>query len=111
MNAQSPKKGLSTLKSALFGSSSSSPPIIGVGGGLVCDSVCKADLLPDHFGSKQFGESVQQITTGREELSSQNHREKNFSVIFFNNWSLVLVNITNVKIYYYFLLLFILIKP
>ena len=35
----------SNLKSAVFGSTSSLPPLPGVGGGLVCESVIKADLL------------------------------------------------------------------
>ena len=45
MNVQSPHKWWSTLKSAVFGLSSSLPPLIGGGGGLVCQSVGKADLL------------------------------------------------------------------
>ena len=49
MNVQSPHNLWSTLKSAVFGSSSSLPPLISVGGGLVCESVGKADLLSDHF--------------------------------------------------------------
>ena len=48
MNVQSPHKWWSTLKSAVFGSSSSLPPLISEGGGLVCESVGKADLLSDH---------------------------------------------------------------
>ena len=51
MNVQSPNKWWSTLKSVVFGSSSSLPPLISEGGGLVCESVGKADLLPDHFDS------------------------------------------------------------
>ena len=58
MNAQSPHKWWSTLKSAVFGVSSSLPPLVGAGGGLVCKSVGKADLLSDHFDSKQSRESV-----------------------------------------------------
>ena len=46
MNVQSPHKWWSTLKSAVFGSSSSLPPLI-EGDGLVCESVVKADLLSD----------------------------------------------------------------
>ena len=34
------------------------PPLVGVGGGLVCESIAKADLLSDHFDSKQSRESV-----------------------------------------------------
>ena len=44
MNVQSPLKWLSTLKSAVFSFSSSLPPLVRVGGGLVCESVGKADL-------------------------------------------------------------------
>ena len=58
MNVQSPHKWWSTLKSAVFGSSSSSPPLVSEGGGLVCESVGKADLLPDHFDSKESREAV-----------------------------------------------------
>ena len=51
MNAQCPHKWWSTLKSAVFssGSDSSLPPLTGAGGGLVCESVEKADLLSAHF--------------------------------------------------------------
>ena len=41
MNAQSPNKWWSTLKSAVFGFSSSLLPLVGGGGGLVCESVAK----------------------------------------------------------------------
>ena len=49
-NAQCHHKWWSTLKSAVFGSSSDSSlsPLIGAGGGLVCESVGKA-----HFDGKQ----------------------------------------------------------
>ena len=53
MNVQSPNKWWSTLKSAVFGSSSSLPLLVSEDGGLVCESVRKADLLSDHFDSKQ----------------------------------------------------------
>ena len=53
MNAQSPHKWWSTLKSAVFGLSSSLPQLVGGGGGLVCESVGKADLLSDRFDGKQ----------------------------------------------------------
>ena len=58
MNAQSPQKWWSTRKSAVFGLSSSLPPLVRGGGGLVCESVGKADLLSDHFDGKQSRESV-----------------------------------------------------
>ena len=58
MNVQSPHNWWSTLKSAVFGSSSSLPPLVREGGGLVCESVGKADLLSDHFDSKQSREAV-----------------------------------------------------
>ena len=34
------------------------PPLVNEGGGLVCESVVKADLLSDHFDSKQSREAV-----------------------------------------------------
>ena len=52
MNVQSPHKWWSTLKSAVFRSSSAFPPLVSEGGGLVCESIGKADLLSDHFDSK-----------------------------------------------------------
>ena len=58
MNVQSPHKWWSTLKSAVFGSSSSLPPHVSEGGGLLCESVGTADLLSDHFDSKQSMEAV-----------------------------------------------------
>ena len=58
MNVQSPHKWWSTLKSAVFGSSSALPPLVSEGGGLVCESIGKADLLSDHFDSKQSREAV-----------------------------------------------------
>ena len=42
----------------MFGFSSSLPPLVGGGGGLVCESVGKADLLSDNFDGKQSRESV-----------------------------------------------------
>ena len=41
-----------TLKSAVLSLSSSLPSLVGEGGGQVCESVGKADLLSDHFESK-----------------------------------------------------------
>ena len=58
MNIQSPHQWWSTLKSAVFGSSSSLPLLVSEGDGLVCESVVKADLLPDHFDSNQSREAV-----------------------------------------------------
>ena len=63
MYVQSPHKWWSTLKSAVFGSSSSLPLLVGPGGGLVSESVGKADLLSDHFDSKQSRESVDLLVT------------------------------------------------
>ena len=34
------------------------PPLVSEGGGLVCESIGKADLLSDHFDSKQSREAV-----------------------------------------------------
>ena len=56
MNVQSPHKWWSTL--AVFGTSSSLPPLVNEGGGPVCESVDLADLLSDHFDSKQSREAV-----------------------------------------------------
>ena len=42
----------------MFGTISSLPPLVNEGGGLVCESVGKADLLSDHFDSKQSREAV-----------------------------------------------------
>ena len=58
VNVQSPLKWWSTLKSVAFGSSSSLPPLVSEGGGLVFLSVGKADLLSDRFDSKQSMEAV-----------------------------------------------------
>ena len=49
MNAQSLHKWWSTLKCAVCGFNSSLPPFVGGVGGLVCESVGKADLMSDHF--------------------------------------------------------------
>ena len=45
MNVHSPHKRCSTLKSAVFGSTSSLPPFVSEDGGLVCESVGKADFM------------------------------------------------------------------
>ena len=58
MNVQSLHKWWFTLNSAVFGLSSSLPPLVSEGGRLVCESVDKADLLSDHFDSKQSMEAV-----------------------------------------------------
>ena len=42
----------------MFGSSSSLPSLVSGGGGLVFESVGKADLMTDHFDSKQSREAV-----------------------------------------------------
>ena len=47
-------------KSAVFGLRSPLPPLVSVGGGLVCELVGKADLLSDNFDNKQSRESVDQ---------------------------------------------------
>ena len=52
-----------TLKSAVFGTSLPLPPFVNEGGGLVCESVGKADLMLDHFDSKQSREAVDQPLT------------------------------------------------
>ena len=54
MNVLSPNKWWFTLKSAGFGSSSTFHLLVGVvAGGLVCESVGKADLLSGHFVTEQ----------------------------------------------------------
>ena len=58
MNVQSPHKWWSTFKSAVFGTSSALPPLVNEGGGLVCESIGKADLLSDHFDIKQSRKAV-----------------------------------------------------
>ena len=60
MNVHFPHKWWSTLKNAVFGSSSSLPPPVseGVWVRLVCESVGKADLPSDNFDSKQSREAV-----------------------------------------------------
>ena len=58
MNVQSPHKWWSTFKSSVFGPSSSLPPLVNEGGGLVCESDGKADLLSNHFDSKHSREAV-----------------------------------------------------
>ena len=65
MNAQCPHKCWSTLKSAVFGSNSDSflPPLIGAGGGLVCESVGKAEILSAHFDGKQCSDPVDLLST------------------------------------------------
>ena len=58
MYAQSPHYWWSTLKSVVFSSCSSLPPLVGGGGGLVCESVGKANLLSDNIYIKHSMESV-----------------------------------------------------
>ena len=42
----------------MFGSCLSLPPLVGGGGGLLCESVGKADLLSDHFDRNQSRECI-----------------------------------------------------
>ena len=58
MNALVPRTLGSSLKSAVFGFSSSLPPLVGGDLGQVPESVGKADLLPDHFNGKKSMASV-----------------------------------------------------
>ena len=60
MSDQCPHKWWSTLKSAVFCSSSDSslPPLIGAVGGLVCESVGKTVMLSAHFVGKQSRDPV-----------------------------------------------------
>ena len=59
----SPHKWWSTHKSAVFGTSLSLPPLVNEGGGLLCESVGKADLLSDNFDSKQSWEAIDLLLT------------------------------------------------
>ena len=59
MNVLSPHKWWSTLKSAVFGSISSLPPLVSEGGGLLCELVGKADLMSDHFDGSDVGSCSQ----------------------------------------------------
>ena len=61
-NIQSPHKWWSTQKSAVFSSSSALPPLVSEGGGLVCESIGKADLRSDQFDSKQSWEAVDLVS-------------------------------------------------
>ena len=63
INVQSPHKWWSTLKSVAFGLCLSLPRLVSEGSGLVCESVGKADLLSDHFYSKQSREAVDLLLT------------------------------------------------
>ena len=47
----------------MFGSSSSLPLLVSESGGLVCESVGKANPLSDHFDSKQSREAVDLLLT------------------------------------------------
>ena len=55
--------------SAVFGLSSSLPPLVGGGGGLVCETVGNADLLSDYFDGNQSRESVDLPLTCHPSLS------------------------------------------
>ena len=69
MNVQSPHKWWSTLMSAVFGSSSSFPPLVSEGGGLLSESIGRADVLSDRFDSKQYREAVDLPVTCHPSLS------------------------------------------
>ena len=58
VNVQSPHMWWSTLKSAVFGTTSSLPLLVSDGSELVCESVGKADLLSDPIDSKRFREPL-----------------------------------------------------
>ena len=58
MNEQLAHKWWFTLQSVVFGLSSLLPPPASWSGGLMYESVGKADLLAHHFDSKQSRESV-----------------------------------------------------
>ena len=69
MNVQPPHKWWAALKFAVFGTSSSLLPLVNEGGGLVWESVGKADLLSDHFDSKQSREAADLPLTCHPSLS------------------------------------------
>ena len=58
MNTQCPHKWWSTLRSHVFSLSSSLPHFVGRGGGLVCESFVKANLLSAYFDRKQSRDLV-----------------------------------------------------
>ena len=70
------------MKSAVFGSSSdlSLPSLIGVGGGLVCESVGKADMLSEHFDGKQSRDPV--------DLPSTCHPSPSLTSFAFRSWEM-----------------------
>ena len=53
MYVHTPHKCGPLLKSVVFGSSLLLSPLVGECGGLVCELVGNADMLSDHFDSKQ----------------------------------------------------------
>ena len=59
-NAQCRHKCWSTLKTAVFGLTSSFAPLTDLGGVLVFQSVGKEDILLNHFDGKQSRDSVDQ---------------------------------------------------
>ena len=69
MNLQAPHKWWYTLKSAVLGTCSSLPPLVNEGGGLVCESVGKANLLSDHFDRKQSREAIDLPLTSHPSIS------------------------------------------
>ena len=77
MNVQSPHKWWFILKSVAYGSSSLFPPLVTEGGGLVCESVGKADLLSDHFDSKQ--------SRGAADLPLTCHPSSSFATVAFSS--------------------------
>ena len=63
ITSQSPHKWRSTFKSVVNGLSLPLPQLVDGFGGLVCESVGKADLLSDHFEGTQSRESVDLLPT------------------------------------------------
>ena len=83
MNTQCSHNWWSTLKSAVFSSSldSSLPRFIGVGGGLVCESVGTADMLSAHFDGKQSRHPV--------DLPSTCHQFPSLTTFEFRLWEVM----------------------
>ena len=80
MNALCSHKWWLTLKSAVFSSSLDSflPPLIAVGGGVVCESVGKVDMLSAHFDGKQSGDPL--------DLPSTCHLSPSLTIFAFRSW-------------------------
>ena len=91
MNVQSPHQWWSTLKSAVRGSRSSLPLLVSEGGRLVCRWVGKADLLLDHFDSKESSEDVEPPLTCHPSPSLAIFAFRSREVMLLLSWTLIVV--------------------